>query len=83
MNPAMILMNPAEESVENIISNDQNFKMINYKEKNENFHSSKFLELSKPLNKESLINCNFSKILTKTDFFPPQNDNGSKRPYSK
>ena len=45
MNPAMILMNLAEESVENIISNDQNFKMINYKEKNENFHSSKFLEL--------------------------------------
>ena len=55
MNPAMILMNPAEESVENIISNDQNFKMINYKEKRENFHSSKFPELSKPLKKESLI----------------------------
>ena len=45
MNPVMILMNPAEESVENIISNDQNFKMINYKEKNENFHSSKFPEV--------------------------------------
>ena len=54
MNPAMILMNPAAELVENIISNDQNFKMINYKEKNENFHSSKFSELSKPFKKESL-----------------------------
>ena len=45
MSPVMTLMNPVEELVENIISSGPNFKMINYKEKNENFHSSKFLEL--------------------------------------